>query len=343
MTANSATHQRTDASRGALWSALVVVYIVWGSTYLAIRVAVEDMPPLLSASARFFTAALLMGTFLAIRSGPSVLRVRLRELRGAAFVGVLLLAGGNGGVTLGEQTVPSGLTALLVAMVPLWVILLRTGSGARPRLLTWLGVLVGFVGLGVLVLPDGGAGGTTTGILLIIGATTSWSIGSFLSQRTAMPANPFAATVWEMLAGAIALLVVGLIGGERPSDFGTASGSSWFALGYLVVFGSVVAFSAYVWLLQNAPLSLVATYAYVNPVVAVFLGALILSEPVTAAILAGGAIVVVGVALVVRAERPRPVLDAPDGAADTDAGPPAVLPEAAVPTEQVPTEPTVRR
>ena len=304
MTAVTAAHQRTDASRGALWSALVVVYVVWGSTYLAIRVVVEDMPPLLSAAARFFTAALLMGTFLVIRSGPGVLRVRPQELRGAAIVGVLLLAGGNGGVVLGERTVPSGLAALLVAMVPVWLILLRIVSGARPRLLTWVGVLVGFVGLGVLVLPGGDAGGTTTGILFIIGATLCWSVGSFMSQRMPMPANPFAATVWEMLAGAIAMLAVGLVRGERTGDFSAASASSWVALGYLVVFGSIVAYSAYVWLLQNAPISLVSTYAYVNPVVAVLLGALILAEPVTGAIIAGGAIVVVGVALVVRAERP---------------------------------------
>ena len=305
MTANAATHQRTDASKGAMWSALAVVYVVWGSTYLAIRVQVEDMPPLLSAALRFLTAALLMGSFLAIRFGPSVLRVRPRELRGAAIVGALLLAGGNGGVVLGERTVPSGLAALLVAMVPLWLILLRSASGARPVLLSWIGVLVGFVGLGVLVLPGGGAGGTTAGVLFILGATACWSIGSFMSQRMPMPANPFAATVWEMLAGGTVLLVIGLVRGERPAEFGEASGSSWAALAYLVVFGSIVAYSAYVWLLQNAPISLVSTYAYVNPVVAVFLGALILSEPVTGAIIAGGAIVVVGVALVVRAERPK--------------------------------------
>ncbi|MBC9225088.1 EamA family transporter [Aeromicrobium sp. 636] len=304
MTAQPATGHRADVSTGALWLALVVVYIAWGSTYLGIRVVVEDMPPLISAGARFLTAAVLMGTFLAARSGPRSLRVRPGELRGAAVVGILLLAGGNGGVVLGERTVPSGLAALLVAMVPLWLILLRFASGARPRLLTWAGVLLGFVGLGVLVLPGGGAGGTATGILLIVGASLSWSVGSFMSQQMAMPANPFVATVWEMLAAAIVLLVLGTARGERPSDSGDASTSSWIALGYLVVFGSIVGYSAYVWLLQNAPLSLVSTYAYVNPVVAVFLGALILAEPITTAILTGGAIVVVGVALVVRAERP---------------------------------------
>lgn len=307
MTATAAAHQRTDASRGALWSALGVVYVVWGSTYLAIRVVVEDMPPMLSAGLRFLAAALLMGTFLVLRSGLGVLRVRPSELRGAAIVGVLLLAGGNGGVVLGERTVPSGLAALLVAMVPVWLILLRGATGARPRRLTWLGVLVGFVGLGVLVLPGGNANGaSTSGVVFIVGATICWSVGSFMSQRMAMPANPFAATVWEMLAGAIAMIAIGLGRGERAGDFAGVAAESWVALGYLVVFGSIVAYSAYVWLLQNAPISLVSTYAYVNPVVAVFLGALILDELVTAAIIAGGAIVVVGVALVVRAERPLP-------------------------------------
>lgn len=310
MTAHPAATRASDVSPGAVWLALVIVYIAWGSTYLGIRIVVEDMPPLLSAAGRFLTAAVLMGTFLAVRSGARVLRVRPRELRGAAIVGILLLTGGNGGVTLGERTVPSGLAALLVAMVPLWLILFRFAGGERPRLLTWTGVLVGFVGLGVLVLPGGGAGGTTTGIVFIIGATLCWSVGSFLSPRMPMPANPFVATVWEMLSAAIALLVLGSARGERPSDFAEASASSWIALGYLVVFGSLVAYTAYVWLLQNAPLSLVSTYAYVNPVVAVLLGAVILAEPLTGAIVTGGAIVVVGVALVVQAERPRsPVVE----------------------------------
>lgn len=310
MTSHPATSRPGDVARGALWLALGIVYVAWGSTYLGIRIVVEDMPPLLSAAARFLTAAVLMGTFIAVRSGPRALRVSPREARGAAIVGVLLLAGGNGGVVLGERTVPSGLAALLVAMVPLWLIVLRSAAGERPRLLTWTGVLVGFVGLGLLVLPGGAAGGRTTGIVLVVGASLCWSIGSFLSPRMPMPANPFVATVWEMLAAAVALALLAAARGERPGDFAAAATSSWIALGYLVVFGSLVAYTAYVWLLQNAPLSLVSTYAYVNPVVAVVLGAVILAEPITGTILTGGAIVVVGVALVVRAERPRPQVTA---------------------------------
>lgn len=286
-----------------LWGALVIVYVVWGSTYLAIRVLVEDMPPLLTAGARFVIAGLLAAAILAVRHGPGVLRVRPVELRGAAIVGVLLLAGGNGGVSLGERTVPSGIAALLVAMVPLWVILLRRASGDRPRALTWIGVLVGFVGLGVLVLPGGGGGWGLAGMALIIGAAASWAIGSFASQRMPVPANPFVATVWEMLAGGLALGVAGMVRGERVEPLSAYSTESLLAFGYLIVFGSLVAFTAYVWLLENARLSLVSTYAYVNPVVAVALGAVLLDEAITVPVVVGGAVVVLGVALVVTAER----------------------------------------
>ncbi len=309
MTTLAQTTTRTRRSPGVIWGALIVVYVVWGSTYLAIRVTVEDMPPLLTAASRFLIAGVVMAGILAARHGPAVLRVRPRELRGAAIVGVLLLAGGNGGVVLGERTISSGLAALLVAIVPLWLIVLRRASGDRPRALTWTGVLVGFVGLVVLVQPGGGGGADMVGVLFVLGATTCWSVGSFYSQRTTMPANPFVATVWEMLAGGMALTVLGFLRGERVSPPSAYSTESLLALGYLIVFGSLVAFTAYVWLLHNAPLSLVSTYAYVNPVVAVFLGALLLSEPVTVAILLGGGIVVVGVALVVTAERPHPVCD----------------------------------
>jgi drug/metabolite transporter (DMT)-like permease len=286
---------------------MATVYVVWGSTYLAIRVVIETMPPMLSAGVRFLVAAGIVGMILIGRSGLKVLRVELHQAAAAALVGILLLVGGNGGVVLGERTVASGIAALLVAMVPLWVVVLRALTGDRPRSRTVLGVLVGFAGLTILVVPSGNAGTTTVGgILLIIGASLSWSIGSLLAGRAAMPANPFATTFYEMLAGGSVLVLIGLAAGEaKDVDLGTISGRSWLALAYLVVMGSVVAFSAYVWLLHNAPISLVATYAYVNPVIAVLLGALILNEPITAAVVAGGAVIVLGVVLVVSKERRR--------------------------------------
>lgn len=312
---------RGTPSRAMIWVALGVVYVVWGSTYFAITYVVDEMPPLLSAGVRFVTAALVLGTFLAVRFGVGALRVRLVELRGAAIVGVLLLGGGNGGVMLGQQTVPSGLASLLVAVVPLWVILLRRIGGEHPGWRTWLGVLVGFGGLAVLVLPGGGSGGLTIGVLVIITGAACWSTGSYLSQRMPVPQSPFVATAWEMLFGGLAMLVGGSIAGERVGDLGSYAASAWIGLAYLVVFGSLVAFSAYVWLLEHAPISLVSTYAYVNPVVAVALGAVVLSEAVTPAILVGGAIVLVGVALVVGAERPRQAQAGADGASPVGPGP----------------------
>ncbi len=290
---------------GLLWIALGTVYVVWGSTYLAIRVAVETMPPLLFAGVRFLVAASIVGLILMARGGAGIFRVEGRRLATAAVVGVLLLVGGNGGVVLGEKTVASGIAALLVAIVPLWVVVLRASTGDRPTRRTVFGVLVGFAGLAILVLP-GRNGETTTagGIALIIGATLAWSSGSIIAGRARMPANPFVATFYEMLAGGLVLVLAGLVAGETSDlELGAISGRSWLALIYLILMGSVAAFSAYVWLLHHAPISLVATYAYVNPVIAVLLGALILSEPITAAILAGGAVIVFGVMLVVSSER----------------------------------------
>lgn len=291
-----------------LWIALVTVYLVWGSTYLAIRVVVETAPPLLAMGARFLVAGALLGAFLAVRHGPAVLRVRPRQLGGAAVVGLLLLMGGNGGVAVAEQTVPSGLTALLVAATPLWLVCLRTLAHDRPARLSLVGTVLGFLGIAVLVRPGASLGEDvqTWGPLVVVGAAGCWAVGSFLSPRLDMPEDAFVATTWEMLLGGVGLIVAAALRGELDGfEMAQVSGAAWAWLGYLVLVGSIVAFSAYVWLLQNAPISLTATYAYVNPVVAVVLGALVLAEPVTGAVLAGGAVVVLGVALVVSAERPR--------------------------------------
>ncbi|SDY18070.1 Threonine/homoserine efflux transporter RhtA [Micromonospora pattaloongensis] len=297
-------------SPGLIWLALAIVYVVWGSTYLGIRIAVETMPPFLSAAARFATAALVLAVILRLRRGRSALRVTPRQLGSAALVGVLLLAGGNGLVVLAESgppgvAVPSGIAALLVATVPLLVVLLRLATADRPRIATVAGVAVGFAGLIVLILPGGEAGVVPiAGALTVVAAAASWSIGSFASGRLPMPDDPFVATVYEMLAGAAAIALLAVARGEqRGFDLGAVSTRSWLALLYLMVAGSLVAFTAYVWLLHHAPISLVSTYAYVNPAVAVALGALLLAEPVSVPVLVGGGIIVVGVALVVSTER----------------------------------------
>lgn len=291
-----------------IWVALVTVYLVWGSTYLAIRVVVETAPPLLAMGARFLLAGVLLGSFLTLRRGSDALRVRPRQLGGTAVVGLLLLLGGNGGVAVAEQTVPSGLTALLVAATPLWLVCLRTVARDRPARLSLVGTVLGFLGIAVLVRPGAslGDGVHTGGLLLVVGAAGCWALGSFLSSRLPMPRDAFVATTWEMLLGGAGLTVVAVLRGEAAGfEIDQVSGAAWAWLAYLVLIGSIVAFSAYVWLLHHAPISLTATYAYVNPVVAVLLGALVLAEPVTGAVVAGGAIVVLGVALVVSAERPR--------------------------------------
>ncbi|MEU8529464.1 MULTISPECIES: EamA family transporter [Streptomyces] len=289
---------------GAIWAALGIVYVVWGSTYLGIRVVVETMPPFLSAGGRFVTAGLLLAAIIAWRQGPAALKVDRRQLASAAIVGVLLLLGGNGLIVLAETSVPSGLAALLVAVVPAWVVLIKASFGERPTLGGVAGVLLGLVGLAVLTLPGLTGAVRIGGVLLVVLATLLWSVGSFSSSRIPMPKNPFTASAYEMIAGGLACAALGLIRGEQHGlDLGEVSTRSWVAWAYLVVFGSIIAFTAYAWLLQTAPLSLVATYAYVNPVVAVLLGAVVLGEALTLPIVIGGAIVVLGVGLIVSTER----------------------------------------
>lgn len=304
-----------------VWAALITVYIVWGSTYLAIRVVVESgIPPILGMGLRFFAASIIFMAYLALRHGVSALRISRRELRGAAIMGVLLLVGGNGVVAIAEQTVPSGLTALIIGAVPLWFVLLRFAGGDRPRSLTWVGVLVGFTGIAAISLPRGGMDEVAAwGVVCIVAATLSWSTGSYLSPRLNLPKNTAVTATYEMLVAGVLMTTGSAIAGDLPqltsSDI-TVDG--WIALGYLIVFGSLLAFTAYSYALANAPLSLVGTYAYVNPVVAVLLGWMILDESITSVIVGGGALVVIGVALVVSAERPK---KAPRPAADPDAEP----------------------
>jgi drug/metabolite transporter (DMT)-like permease len=295
------------ASGAMIWTALAVVYVVWGSTYLAIRVVVDaKIPPMLGMATRFLTAAVLLAAALSLKSGWRRLRITRREALGAATVGLLLLAFGNGAVAIAEQTVPSGLAALLVAAVPLWLILLRVGGGERPRALTWLGVLIGFGGAALLSLSGGNTSAKPLSVAILVVGTISWAIGSRFAPRLGLPRDPLVTALYEMVFGGTAMLVIGVLRGEPGRlQLGRIDGSGWFALGYLVVFGSLLAYSAYSYLLANAPISLIGTYAYVNPAVAVLLGWLILDERITWQILLGGAVIIIGVALVVTAERRR--------------------------------------
>ncbi len=287
-----------------VWSALWVVYIVWGSTYLAIRIAVETLPPLLHASVRFLVAGILMYAWLAIRRGLAHVKVTSGQFFSCALVGTSLLLGGNGVVAIAEQEVPSGLAALIIASVPLWVVVLRALFGDRVSGGTLLGVLAGFGGVALLAFEGGSASsGRASGVLLLILASIAWAAGSYVSKKIPMPPDPFVSTAVQMIAGGVALGIASTFMGEVSDvDVDRFSTASLLAVGYLIVAGSLAAFTAYTWLLKNAPISKVSTYAYVNPVVAVFLGWIILSEEITVTIMVGAAIIVAAVAFIVRHE-----------------------------------------
>ena len=291
-----------------VWAALWTVYIVWGSTYLAIRITVETLPPFLAGGVRFLVAGALMWLFLRVKKGREAMRVTRRQAVSAAVVGALLLLGGNGLVMIAEQDVPSGLASLIIASTPLWVILYRYLAKEKISAGTLVGVAVGFAGVAVLVVPGDRPGGASfTGIFLLVIAAASWANGSFLSSRLEMPSDPAVSTAIQMLLGGAFLAVGGLLRGELSGlDIEAFSTASVLALLYLVFIGSLVAFTAYVWVLQHAPVSKVATYAYVNPVIAIFLGWIVLSEQVTPVILLGAAIIVASVAFIVRKESGTP-------------------------------------
>jgi drug/metabolite transporter (DMT)-like permease len=265
---------------------------------------VETMPPLLSSGLRFAVAGAALFAWLLIRRGREAIRITRRELLGAAIVGVLLMLGGNGLVSVGENAgVPSGLAALLIASEPLWIIVLRFISRDRVPRGTLVGVVIGFAGVAVLLLPGAPTGATAIGIATILFAAAMWATGSFSMTKLPMPRDPLASTATQMLCGGVVMFAVGLVAGEAGSvHLEHFSGDSIIALTYLIVVGSLVAFTAYTWLLRNVPISKVSTYAYVNPVIAVALGWAILDESLAALSLVGAAIIVASVAAIVRLE-----------------------------------------
>jgi drug/metabolite transporter (DMT)-like permease len=283
-----------------LVAAFATLYVVWGSTYLAIRIGLQaELPPALFAGLRLVPAGLiLLAVALARGTRPSI---SARDYRTTAIVGILLLCGGMYGTFLAEQHITSGMAALIVALLPLWI------AGAesllpdmeRPSAVGYAGLVLGFCGLGILLYPKLGdvraTSGELTGIAIQVVATWLWTAGSIISKRRPLRVDGMVATGYEMLTAGAVLVALGLGLGELPSLHITAAGAG--ALLYLIVIGSALAFTAFMWLLRNAPASKVMTYAYVNPVVAVFLGWLVLAEPVDTWELAGMAVIVAGVAL----------------------------------------------
>ena len=294
------------------WVCLLIVWVVWGSTYLFIRIGVETMPPLLMAAARNLVAGIILFPIalrarrVAVRAGRETRRWPTRaEWIGTGVAGVLLLVA-NGVVGLGEKSVPSGMAALLVATVPLWLLGINAGlNHARLGLAPLAGLLLGLGGVALLSGLGGSGHVSVAGALTILGAAAMWALGTIMARRGTLPSSPALASGMEMLIGGAALLVLSAATGEFSSlHLGQVSARSWWALAYLIVIGSIVAFSAYGIAVRTLPTATVATYAYVNPVIAVLLGALVLGENLTTAMIIGGVLIVGAVVLVVRRSPP---------------------------------------
>ena len=307
-----------EARPGAVWAALGAVYFFWGTTYLAIRVAVETMPPFLMASVRFLIAGAIL-YLLAIRTGDREGdRPTAAHWWSAAITGSLLLFGGNGLVTWAEQRVESGIASLMIATVPLWLVVFgRLFLRDRVTWREWVGIALGLAGLALLVDPTSDISMDPFGGLLLVLAPMFWAIGSLYARRAPAPKRALVAVGMQMLAGSVVLALAGIVTGELGDvRLSAISLESMLGLGWLVVFGSIVGYSAYVWLLRVTRTSLVGTYAYVNPVVAVGLGWLILDERITARTLIAGGIIVVAVALIVTARGARADHAEPEAAED---------------------------
>ena len=301
-------------SKPSLWPialALAIVYVVWGSTYLAIRVAVESLPPFLMAGGRWIAAAaILLAVGLATRQPWP----KPKEMAWAGLVGCFLLIGGNGLVVWAEQYISSGMAALLVGSLPIWVLLLEAAmpDGARPTWLGSAGVALGMGGVALLVWPSlmAGAGTAIWAQGLVLFATLLWAIGTLIGRRVAMPQSGVYNSAFQMMAAAVGFVVLSVAFGEPGRvEWSAVPRDAWLAWGYLVVFGSCIAFSAFAWLVRHVKPALVSTYAYVNPAVAVVLGAWLLKEPVDAWTLVGAALVVASVALVIQGGRPKAVAE----------------------------------
>ncbi len=295
----------TSPARSKVIAAFAALYIIWGSTYLAIRYAIETLPPFLMAGTRFTVAGLAMYLIMRARGEERPTRA---QWRATTIIGGLLLLGGNGAVVWAEQLVPSGIAALLVATVPVWMVLLEAlrPGGQRPTLGVVAGLFLGMVGLFVLVGPGEVAGSGRVnpigaGVLLL--GSLSWATGSIYSRTVKLPSSPLLVTGMQMLGGGVLLLAAGVVSGETAS-LGSASPSarSLLSLLYLVLFGSFVGYTAYVWLLRVSTPAKVATYAYVNPIVAVLLGWAFAGESVTQRTLIAAAIIVAAVALITTAQ-----------------------------------------
>jgi drug/metabolite transporter (DMT)-like permease len=285
-----------------IWIPLLSIYLIWGSTYLAIRFAVETIPPFLMAATRFLIPGIVLLFWRRAAKDPKPTR---NEWKSTIIIGLLLLVGGNGGVTWAEQYLPSGIAALIIGSVPIWIILLNLfqpeGRHINKRVV--FGAIIGFIGIALLIGPTQLSGNSENfhplGILTILLAAIFWSAGSLYSHHAPMPESPLLSTGMEFLAGGIGLLIVGALTGEfNQINIAAITTRSLLSLAYLMIFGSLIGFVAYTWLLRNAPISVVSTYAYVNPLIAIMLGNLFAQEPLNLRILSSAVIIIGSVFLI---------------------------------------------
>jgi drug/metabolite transporter (DMT)-like permease len=292
----------TSPSRARIWGALWVVYLVWGSTYLGIEYAIRSMPPLLAMGIRFFAAGVIMLLALALRYGPRFLLVTKRQILAMALLGALLLGMGLGMVAMAQYNeVPTGMVALLIAALPLWIAIFKVIDGAKSSPLSWLGIVIGFIGVGILLQPElskPNNGAHIFWMLMVMVGNFGWAIGTYIAPRLGLPKNVLIVTGYQMLLGGISMASVGFLVGEDLGDFLDATLQSWLGWIFLVLVGSIATYTAYLWLVQNAPVGLIATYAYVNPVVAIALGTIFLDEVLSITLFFGAIVVITGVALV---------------------------------------------
>lgn len=298
-----------NTSKSQVTLGLLIMYIAWGTTWLGIAYAVETMPPLISMSMRFFVAAVILLIVLAVRNGFAEIKLTKSQFKSSALLGTFMLAAGMGTATTGTKVVPIGVGSLVVASMPIWIALFRFLDKDKPNKRTILGLLVGFIGISLIMLPgqtEARPGAEGENVLfwmaVIMAGSISWAFASYRSKDMDTPKNAFVLSAYEMLFAGIALLIASFFYGESFSDFFDATAISWAGWIYLILVGSLLGFSTYVWLLGHAPISLVSTYTYVNPIVAVALGVIILNEKLSTNVLVGGAIVLGAVAVVIATE-----------------------------------------
>jgi drug/metabolite transporter (DMT)-like permease len=317
---------RPKANPLAVWAGLLVLYLVWGSTYLGMKVAVDSIPPFVMGVFRFIPAGVILTLVVLVRQRGDVRRPTPRQVVDAAIVGGLLLVGGTGLVAAAEQTIPTGIAAVMIALVPMWLAVLGFVFYREPvRPLLALGIGVGIAGVAILAWPVRGTGDLDPfGLALVLVAPVSWALGTlYAAKRAVLPGPALLASGIEMLAAGLAFVIVAAAAGEWAAfDAGTVTPASWFGIAYLVTIGSLVGYTTFAWLITVAPLSRVSTYAYVNPVVAVILGFIVLGEPLTPRTAVASAVIVAAVALIVTARTRPGVSTAASAAADAAPEPP---------------------